>query len=55
MVNAGNGEGMVFANNIVRTNSIVRTLLSVCGQVAVDQVVADQTLAPVTPVRSKTV
>ena len=37
-VNAGNGEGMVFANNTVRA------LLSVCSQVAVGQVVAGQTL-----------
>ena len=36
--NARNGEGMVFANNIVRA------LLSVCSQVALDQVVAGQTL-----------
>ena len=38
MVNAGNGEGMVLANNSVRA------LLSVCSQVAVGQVVAGQTL-----------
>ena len=38
MVNAGNGEGMVFANNIVRA------LLSVYSQVAVGQVFAGQTL-----------
>ena len=38
MVNMGNGEGMVFANNIVRA------LLSACCQVAVGQVVAGQTL-----------
>ena len=37
-VNARNGEGMVFANNIVRA------LLSVCSQVAIGQVVAGQTL-----------
>ena len=37
-VNAGNGEGMVFANNIVRA------LLLVCNHVAVGQVVAGQTL-----------
>ena len=37
-VNAGNGEGMVFANNIVRA------LLSVCSQVAIGQVVAGLTL-----------
>ena len=35
---AGNGEGMAFANNIVRA------LLSVCSQVVVGQVVAGQTL-----------
>ena len=35
---AGNGVGMVFANNILRA------LLSVCSQIAVDQVVAAQTL-----------
>ena len=45
-VNAGNGEGMVFANNIVRA------LLSVCSQVAIGQVVAGQTLVSA---RSKTV
>ena len=33
-----NGEGMVFANNVVRV------LLSVCGEVAIGQVVAGQTL-----------
>ena len=38
MVNVRNGEGMVFANNIVRA------LLSVCIQVAIGQVVAGQTL-----------
>ena len=38
MVIAGNGEGMVFANNIVRAK------LSVCSQVAISQAVADQTL-----------
>ena len=38
MVNVGNGEGMVFANNIARV------LLSVCSQVAVGQVVVGQTL-----------
>ena len=38
VVNAGNGAGMVFANNIVRA------LLSVCSQVAIGQVVAGQTL-----------
>ena len=37
-VNARNGEGMVFANNIARV------LLSVCSQVAIGQVVAGQTL-----------
>ena len=37
-VNARKGEGMVFAKNIVRA------LLSVCSQVAIGQVVADQTL-----------
>ena len=37
-VHARNGEGMVFANNIVPT------LLSVCSQVAIGQVVAGQTL-----------
>ena len=37
-VNAGNGEGMVFANNIVCA------LLSVCNQVAIGHVVAGQTL-----------
>ena len=37
-VNAGNGEGMVFANNTVRA------LLSVCSQVAIGQVVAGLTL-----------
>ena len=37
-VNAGNGEGMVYANNVVRA------LLSVCSQVAISQVVAGQTL-----------
>ena len=37
-VNARNGEGMVFANNIFRA------LLSVCSQVAIRQVVAGQTL-----------
>ena len=39
-VNAGNGEGVVFANNIIRA------LLSICSQVAVSQVVAGQTLVP---------
>ena len=39
MVNARNGEGMVFANNTIRA------LLSVCSQVVRDQVVAGQTLA----------
>ena len=39
VVNAENGEGMVFANNTVRT------LMSVCSQVAVGQVVGGQTLA----------
>ena len=38
-VNAGNGEGMVFANNTFRA------LLSVCSKVAIGQVVAGQTLA----------
>ena len=38
MVKAGNGEGMVFANNIVRA------LLSGCSQVAISQVVKGQTL-----------
>ena len=33
MVNVRNGEGMVFANNIVRA------LLSVCSQVAIGQVI----------------
>ena len=37
-VNARNGEGTVFANNIVRA------LLSVCSQVAIGQMVAGQTL-----------
>ena len=37
-VNARNGEGMVFANNVVRA------LLPVCSQVAVGQVVTGQTL-----------
>ena len=37
-VNARNGEGMVFANNVVLA------LLSVCSQVAVGQVVTGQTL-----------
>ena len=37
-VNAINGEGMVFANNIVRA------LLSVGSQVAIGQVVGGQTL-----------
>ena len=37
-VNARSGEGMVFANNIVRA------LLSVCSEVTVGQVVAGQTL-----------
>ena len=37
-VNAGNVEGMVFANNIVRA------LLSVCSLVTIGQVVAGQTL-----------
>ena len=36
-VYAGNGEGMVFANNIVRA------LLSIRSQIAVGQVVAGQT------------
>ena len=36
---AGRGEGMVFAN------SIVRALLSACSQIAVGQMVAGQTLA----------
>ena len=37
-VNAGNGEGMVFTDNVVRS------LLPVGGQVAISQVVAGQTL-----------
>ena len=37
-INAGNGDCMVFANNIVRA------LLSVCSQVAIGQVVEGQTL-----------
>ena len=37
-VNAGNGEGMVVAHNVVRA------LLTVCSQVAVGQVVVGQTL-----------
>ena len=38
VINARNGEGMVFANNVVRA------LLPVCSQVAISQVVAGQTL-----------
>ena len=38
VVYAGNGEGVVSANNIIRA------LLSVCRQVAIGQVVAGQTL-----------
>ena len=48
-VNARNGEGMVFANNVVGA------LLPVCGQVAIGQVVASQTLVSRYSVRSRTV
>ena len=37
-VNAGNGGGMIFANNIIHA------LLAVCSKVAVGRVVASQTL-----------
>ena len=37
MVNARNGEGMAFANNVVRA------LPPVCGHVTIGQVVAGQT------------
>ena len=40
MVNTGNGEGVVCADNVVRA------LLPVGGQVAIGQVVRGQTLVP---------
>ena len=48
-INPKNGEGMVFANNVVRA------LMPVSIEVAVGQVITGQTLCPATAVRSKNV